>query len=402
MVDSVVTDSNPDVERIEIVGTAHVSEKSVAEVRDAIIQHRPDIVAVELCQRRYLALTGQDTEDDIKISELLSGGKIYLVLVQWLLAYIQKQIGSEMGVRPGAEMLAAIESAREIGARIALVDRDISITIQRFWSAMSLWEKMKMLWSISLAALGFGKDDIDIDKMTDSDVVSQLMDEFRKIAPSAARALVDERDAYIAKNLYELSRYGRVLAVVGAGHRDGIMRYLSNPSSIPDTEMFTATTEKRFGLGKAFSIAVTLIIIATFAYILLFGHSRSSLLLAFGIWFLITGGLSALGVVAARGHPLSIITAFMIAWMTTLNPLVAAGWFAGMVEAWKRKPTIGDVKGLANAESMKDMMDNRFFRVVLVAALANLGATLGTFLGIYIIWQRMGLIDPHEILSHII
>lgn len=180
------------------------------------------------------------------------------------------------------------------------------------------------------------------------------------------------------------------------------MRYLSNPSSIPDTEMFTVTTEKRFGLGKAFSIAVTLIIIATFAYILLFGHSRSSLLLAFGIWFLITGGLSALGVVAARGHPLSIITAFLIAWMTTLNPLVAAGWFAGMVEAWKRKPTIGDVKGLANVESMKDMMDNRFFRVVLVAALANLGATLGTFLGIYIIWQRMGLIDPHEILSHII
>ncbi|ABK14112.1 MAG: TraB/GumN family protein [Methanothrix sp.] len=387
---------------ILVIGTAHVSEKSVAEVREAIEQTRPDIVAVELCQRRYLALTGQDRDEDIKVSELLSGGRIYLVLVQWLLAYIQRQIGSEMGVRPGAEMLAAIEAARVVNARVALVDRDISITIQRFWSAMSIWEKLKMLWSLVVAALGFGKEDLDIDSVTDSDVVSQLMAEFRKIAPSAARALVDERDAYIARNLYDLSRYGKVLAVVGAGHREGIMRYLSDPSRIPDTQIFDAPPEKRFSLGKAFGIIVTLLIILTFVYILVAGYSSGVVLLAFGIWFLVTGGLAALGVVAARGHPLSVLTAFMIAWMTTLNPLVAAGWFAGMVEAWKRKPTMGDVKRLASAESMDEMMENRFFRVVLVAALANLGATLGTFLGIYIIWQRMGLIDPHAIISHII
>ncbi|WP_369425337.1 TraB/GumN family protein [Methanothrix sp.] len=387
---------------IVIIGTAHVSEKSVAEVREAIEQTRPDIVAVELCQRRYLALTGQERDEDIKISELLSGGKIYLVLVQWLLAYIQRQIGSEMGVKPGSEMLAAIDAARAVNARVALVDRDISITIQRFWSAMSIWEKMKMLWSLVVAALGFGKEDLDVDSVTDSDVVSQLMEEFRRIAPSAARALVDERDAYIARNLYELSRYGKVLAVVGAGHREGIMRYLSDPSGIPDTRIFETPPEKGLSLGKVFGVAVTLLIIATFAYILVAGYSSGVVLLAFGIWFLVTGGLAALGVVAARGHPLSILTAFMIAWMTTLNPLVAAGWFAGMVEAWKRKPTMGDVKRLASAESMGEMMENRFFRVVLVAALANLGATLGTFIGIYIIWHRMGLIDPHAILSHII
>lgn len=387
---------------IVIIGTAHVSKKSVAEVREAIEQIRPDIVAVELCQRRYLALTGQERDEDIKISELLSGGKIYLVLVQWMLAYIQRQIGSEMGVKPGSEMLAAIDAAKAVNARVALVDRDISITIQRFWSAMSIWEKLKMLWSLVVAALGFGKEDIDVDSVTDSDVVSQLIAEFRKIAPSAARALVDERDAYIARNLYELSRYGKVLAVVGAGHREGIMRYLSDPSRIPDTRIFDAPPEKGFSLGKAFGVTVTLLIIATFVYILVAGYSSGVVLLAFGIWFLLTGGLAALGVVAARGHPLSILTAFMIAWMTTLNPLVAAGWFAGMVEAWKRKPTMGDVKRLANAESMDEMMDNRFFRVVLVAALANLGATLGTFIGIYIIWHRMGLIDPHAILSHII
>ncbi|MCX8207382.1 MAG: TraB/GumN family protein [Methanothrix sp.] len=387
---------------IVIIGTAHVSEKSVAEVREAIEQTRPDIVAVELCQRRYLALTGQERDEDIKISELLSGGKIYLVLVQWLLSYIQRQIGSEMGVKPGAEMLAAIDAARAVNARVALVDRDISITIQRFWSAMSIWEKMKMLWSLVVAALGFGKEDLDVDSVTDSDVVSQLMAEFRKIAPSAARTLVDERDAYIARNLYELSVYGKVLAVVGAGHREGIMRYLSDPSRIPDTKIFDAPPEKGFSLGKVFGVAVTLLIISTFVYILVAGYSSGVVLLAFGIWFLVTGGLAALGVVAARGHPLSILTAFMIAWMTTLNPLVAAGWFAGMVEAWKRKPTMGDVKRLASAESLGEMMENRFFRVVLVAALANLGATLGTFIGIYIIWHRMGLIDPHAILGHII
>jgi pheromone shutdown-related protein TraB len=186
---------------IIIVGTAHVSEKSVQEVVSKIEEVRPDIVAVELCPARYRALTGQEEEKEIKISELLSGGKLSFFLVQLFLGYIQRKIGDEMGVKPGSEMLAAIEAAKRTGARVALVDRDVGITIQRFWAAMGFWGKIKLIGSLVPAAIGWGEEEIDIDSITQEDIVTQLIGEFRKISPGAANALVDERDAYLARNL---------------------------------------------------------------------------------------------------------------------------------------------------------------------------------------------------------
>jgi len=165
-------------------------------------------VAVELCPARYKALTGQEEETEIKISELLSGGKLYFFLVQWFLAYIQKKIGDELGVKPGSEMLAAIETAKRTGARVALVDRDVGITIQRFWSAMGFLDKVRLIGSLIPSALGWGKEEIDIDTITQEDIVSQMISEFRKISPAAANVLVDERDAYLARNLVALSKPG--------------------------------------------------------------------------------------------------------------------------------------------------------------------------------------------------
>jgi pheromone shutdown-related protein TraB len=385
-----------------IVGTAHVSEKSVQEVTRAIEEAKPDIVAVELCPARYRAITGQEEEKEIKISELLSGSKLYFFLVQMFLAYIQKKIGDEMGVKPGSEMLAAIETAKKTGARVALVDRDISITIQRFWSAMGFLDKVRLIWSLIPAAFGWGEEEIDIDSITQDDIVSQMISEFRKISPGAANVLVDERDAYIARNLFQLSKEGRVLAVVGAGHREGITKHLAHPESIPQIEELKQKPAKKITLARVFGAGVTLLILATIVLVLVNAQSSQNILLAFGIWFIVTGGLSALGVLIAGGHPLSALTALMVAWMTTLNPFVAAGWFAGMVEAWKLKPTVSDLKALAQTGNFDMMMKNKLFKVILVAALANLGAMAGTFLGIYIIWQKMGLINPSELLRGIL
>ena len=387
---------------IIIIGTAHVSEKSVQEVTKAIEETKPDIVAVELCPARYKALTGQEEETEIKISELLSGGRLYFFLVQWFLAYIQKKIGDEMGVKPGSEMLAAIEAAKRTGARVALVDRDVSITIQRFWSAMGFLDKVKLIGSLIPAAFGWGKEEIDIDTITEEDIVSQMISEFRKISPKAANVLLDERDAFLARNLVLLSKQGRVLAVVGAGHREGIARHLAHPEDIPALEGLNEKPAKKITFTRILGVVVSLLILATIGLVLVKAQSSQSLLLAFAIWFIVTGGLSALGVVLARGHPLSALTALMVAWMTTLNPFVAAGWFAGMVEAWKLKPTVADLKRLAQANSFEQMMQNRLFKVILVASLANLGAMAGTFIGIYIIWQRLGLINPSELLKGII
>ena len=385
-----------------IVGTAHVSEKSVQEVIKAIEETRPDIVAVELCPARYRAITGQEEEKEIKISELLSGSKLYFFLVQMFLAYIQKKIGDEMGVKPGSEMLAAIESAKKIGARVALVDRDIGITIQRFWSAMGFLDKVRLIWSLIPAAFGWGEEEIDIDSITQDDIVSQMISEFRKISPGAANVLVDERDAYIARNLFQLSKEGRVLAVVGAGHKEGISNHLAHPENIPQIEELKRKPAKKITVARVFGAGVTLLILVTIGLVLVNAQSSQNILLAFSIWFIVTGGLSALGVLIAGGHPLSALTALMVAWMTTLNPFVAAGWFAGMVEAWKLKPTVSDLKALAQTGNFDQMRKNKLFKVILVAALANLGAMAGTFLGIYIIWQKMGLINPSELLRGIL
>ena len=387
---------------IVIVGTAHVSEKSVQEVVGKIEQLRPDIVAVELCLARYRAITGQEEEREIKISELLSGGKLYLLLVQWFLAYIQRKMGEEMGVKPGSEMLAAIEAAKKAGARVALVDRDISITIQRFWSAMSLLDKARLVWSLLPAAFGRGGDEeIDIDTITQDDIVSQMISEFRKISPGAANVLVDERDAFLARNLYLLSKQGRVLAVVGAGHREGITRHLEHPEKIPAMERLNEKPGRKITLVKVLGVVFSLLILATVALVLITAQSSESMLEALLIWFVFTGGLSALGVLLARGHPLSALTALMVAWMTTLNPFVAAGWFAGMVEAWKIKPTVTDLKSLASADSFSQMLENRLFKVIWVAALSNLGAMAGTFAGIYLIWKTMGL-DIEALLQQVL
>jgi pheromone shutdown-related protein TraB len=394
--------SEAETHEIIIIGTAHVSEKSVQEVIQAIEEKKPDIVAVELCPARYRSLTGQEEEKEIKISELLSGGKLYFFLVQWFLAYIQKKIGDEMGVKPGSEMLAAIDAAKRTGARVALVDRDVGITIQRFWSAMGFLDKVRLVGSLIPAAFGWGEEEIDIDTITQEDIVSQMISEFRKISPAAANVLVDERDAYLARNLHLLSKQGRVLAVVGAGHKEGIIKHLAHPESIPALEGLNEKPSKKVTFAKVFGIGVSLLILATIGLVIIKAQSSQNILLAFGIWFIVTGGLSALGVVLARGHPLSALTALMVAWMTTLNPFVAAGWFAGMVEAWKQKPTVSDLKKLAQASSFDEMMKNRLFKVILVASLANLGAMAGTFIGIYIIWQRMGLINPSELLKGII
>jgi pheromone shutdown-related protein TraB len=387
---------------IIIVGTAHVSEKSVQEVIGKIEEMRPDIVAVELCPARYRALIGQEVEKEIKISELLSGGKLFFFLVQLFLAYIQRKIGEEMGVKPGSEMLAAIEAARRAGARVALVDRDIGITIQRFWSAMGFIDKIRLVGSLIPAAFGRGDEEIDIDSITQADIVSQMISEFRKISPGAANVLIDERDAFLARNLFLLSKQGRVLAVVGAGHREGIVKHLEHPEKIPALEGLNEKPGKKITFVKVFGVVVSLLILATIALVLLMAQSSEIILQAFAIWFVTTGGLSALGVILAKGHPFSALTALLVAWMTTLNPFLAAGWFAGMVEARKLKPSVSDLKKLAAANSFEQMMENRLFKVILVAALSNLGAMAGVILGGILIWQMLGLENMKELISGVI
>ena len=388
--------------KIVLIGTAHVSEKSVSEVKAAIRNLKPDIVAVELCRGRYDSLKGNNVqESQVPIKDILSEGKINYYVIHWLLAYVQKKIGDDMGVKPGAEMLAAIEEAESIGARVALIDRDIQVTLQRFWGKMKFLEKIKMIGSLLGGLIGIGKGmDIDIDQITESDVVTALVNELRGFAPTAAEVLIDERDAYLAGSLVKVAAGGNktVVAVIGAGHKPGVTNYLKNPKTIPSLSSLMEIPKKRFGIGKVIGFGLVGLIFAFFLLLLLSGVSLKLLLIAFGCWFIITGTLSAIGTVLAGGHPYSILTAFFVAWLTTLHPLIAAGWFAGLVEAKQRNPTTADIKALAGIESFREMFKNNFMRVLLVASFANIGSATGAFVATYVM-MKITHLGPMDILN---
>lgn len=397
---------NP-IDNIILVGTAHVSEKSVKEVEEAIELNKPDVVAVELDARRFQALReGDQAQKEIKIKDVLKGNNTLLFMMQWLLASVQKKVGAEMGVKPGAEMMAAIETAQKKGLEVALIDRDLGITLGRFWNKMSLREKFRMFYSLILAFFGFGTDNIDMDKITQEDVVTELVEELRKFTPTAATVLVDERDAYLAHNILQIASTRRVLVVIGAGHREGIRKYLHNPSSIPPIETIsTVPKKKKIPWLKIFSALIILSVVAVFSLLILSGIPLTQLLIALIVLFLAQGVLSALLVALVGGHWKSIVTAFALAWYAFLNPVIAIGWLAGVVEATQRPPTMNDLNTLLGSDdesfldSIKGMFRNRLFKAIAVAAVANIGSMAGTVVGAALLVYYFHLTNPVELLQ---
>lgn len=380
---------------IRLVGTAHVSQKSVDEVRSAIEDLHPDIVAVELDRPRYAALKRESAEPSVQ--EVIRAGNFSQLLVQWLFSYLQRRIGMDVGVEPGAEMLAAIEAAEQRAIPVAMVDRDIRITLQRFWRMMTFFEKIKVLGALAGSLAGLGTEEIDVDALTQQDVISAALEEFRKFAPHGAQALIDERDAYIAYQLTMLkNRYHCVLGVVGAGHVRGISRYLDAPETIPPLSQLVAQP-RVLPWAKILGIGVIILFLFLIVLIGFSGVGLDVLLLALVYWVLINGVLSAGFALLAGGHPLSALTAFAVSWMTSLNPLIAAGWFAAITEAKIRKPTAADFRAIMEAESFRTMRHIPLFRVILVAALTNIGSTIGTFAYFLFIFPVLG-IDPGTVL----
>ncbi|OPY28462.1 MAG: TraB family protein [Methanocella sp. PtaU1.Bin125] len=395
-------------DNVILVGTAHVSERSIREVEEAIDRYRPDVVAVELDERRFQALQQPESaKKDIQIKELLKGNNLMVFLLQWLLAYVQRKVGVQAGVRPGAEMMAAVEAAQRRGMAVALIDRDIGITLNRVWAKMSLREKFRIFSSLVLAMLGYGKDEIDLDEITKEDVVESLLEELKDYAPSMSTVLVEERNAYLAHNLLEIGRTKRVVAAIGAGHREGIRKYLEHPETIPPMASLVEVPQKRkIGFFKILSALIVLSVVAIFGLLLLSGIPLTELLLAVLILFIAQGVLSALLVALIGGHWKSVATAFALAWYGFLNPVLAIGWLAGVVEATQRPPTMNDLNTLLGKDedglldTFRNMLKNRLFKAILVAALANVGSMIGTVVGAAILVYYFHLTDPVTLLQN--
>ena len=371
-------------DNIILIGTAHISEDSVKEVKEAIEKYKPDIVAVELCKRRHEAITKKDKWENTPVTDLLKSNNAYLMLAQTFLSSIQRRLGKEYGVEPGSEMIAAMQEAKKHNLEVALVDRDISVTLKRAWRKMGFREKFRVTWEFLKAMIGYDEEELeelDLKKLMDQDVISSLMEEFGEIAPSASSVLIHERDKYIAKKILDESNKGKVVAVVGAGHLKGIKSYLDKKKLDVNLKELDWVPKKRISILKTIGYAIPVIFAALMIYIYILGGWDKTLH-ALGWWFLINGSLSAIGTIIARGHPLTWLTAFVAAPITSLNPAIAAGWVAGYVEAKLRTPVIKDFKQLSKIESLREFWNNRVIRLLMVVALANVGSMIGTVIAL--------------------
>jgi len=371
------------IDTLEIIGTAHVSQKSVEKVRNTILEKKPEVVAVELCVNRFNNLMNEKYGDNkekksIPIREMMKGDKLTLLLVSGFLSYIQRKIGDEVGVKPGTEMLVAIEAAEEVGARVALIDRDITITLKRALNQMSFLEKLKFLYG--LIGSFFSKEDEleSIDSITEGDTLEEVMGYFQEISPRAFDVLVTERDAYMAKMILEIPE-DNIIAVVGAGHKQGIIKFLENPMEIPSINSLMSLKKSKIPLGKLILYSIPVLFIGIFIIALINGINIQGDLLQF---ILLTGGLSFLGSILTGSKIYSALTAFAVAPVTSIHPLLAAGWFAGIVEAKMRKVNSEDFHELTQCDSFRDLMKNNMFRVLLVVVGANIGCTIGTLISI--------------------
>jgi len=371
-------------DNIILVGTAHISKDSVEEVKQVIEENKPDIVAVELCKRRHESITKKDQWENKPVTSLLKGNNAFFMLAQTFLSSIQRRLGKEYGVEPGSEMIAAMDIAKKHDLKVALVDRDISVTLKRAWKKMGIREKFRLVWEFLKAIIGFDEEeieDLDLKELMDQDVISSMMEEFGEIAPSVTTVLIHERDEYIARKILNESKKGKVVAVVGAGHLEGIEKHINNPKKDLNLKDLEYVPKKRFSILKIIGYAIPVIFAALLVYIILTGGIEKGLL-ALGMWFLINGTLSAIGTIIARGHPLTWLTAFVAAPLTSLNPAIAAGWVAGWVEAKLRTPKIKDFKQLSKLDNFGDFWKNRVIRLLLVVALANVGSMIGTFVAL--------------------
>ena len=372
---------------VVLLGTAHISQTSVDEVREAVEKEKPDVVGVELDIQRLRQLKQGNRWGNTNIGKIISGGQTYLFLLSLLLSNIQRQLGQKIGMKPGMEMLEAIQVAEEKKLKIMLLDRDVNVTLKRAIQKTSLLEKGKLIFSVVSGMFSGKKIKLTkeaIEKLKEKDVMNQLMQQLSKEMPSVKSVLVDERDKYIAYSITH-SPGKKILAVVGAGHIEGIKKHLGTEIDIREISQ----VQKGTNIAKIIGIAVPIVFIVAFVFIFL-TKGTDVTLTALLYWFLANGILSALGVLIARGHPFSIITAFLAAPLTSLHPFFAAGWAAGYVEAKIRNPKVKDFENLRNLNSIGDFTKNQVTKILLVVAAANLGSTLGTLVAFPLIASLLG------------
>ena len=368
-------------ECLTIIGTAHVSADSVDEVKEAIYEQHPEVVAIELDRGRYIRLKKQmmgiQEDDTISVTQIIKDNKVGLFFTTTLLSYFQSKIGADVDVKPGSEMLGAIEACEDLQIPIALIDRDINATLQRALNRMGFIEKSKFLFGILASAIGIGDDeeDIDIEELKNPENLDDLMEMFKDEAPSVYEVLVHERDAYLAGKIMQIPQ-DHVIAVVGAGHKPGIERYLDAPETLPPlSELEKINDKKGIPWTKIILALIPILFVVIFFLAYFNGINITWNIYEFIVISMIMGFI---GSILSGSKIQSAIVGGVVAPLTIIHPLLAAGWFSGLTEAKYRKVRQSDIHNLGKIECFKDLWHNNIFRILLVVVGTNLGVSIAT------------------------
>ncbi|MEJ2725767.1 MAG: TraB/GumN family protein [Deltaproteobacteria bacterium] len=363
---------------VVLIGTAHLSRASTELVKQVIEQERPDTVCVELCRSRYESMTQRTAWQEKDLIKVIKEKKAFLLLSNLMLASFQKRIGRKLGIKPGQEILQALEAAEAVGAEIHLADREIRITLSRTWRLMGLWTKAK-LFAEFLSSVGDLEEikEEDIEKLKERDVLEALLAEIEESLPEVRRVLIDERDRYLAYKI-RTAPGKNIVAVVGAGHVPGVLHYW-------DKQVDMESLERMPPKGRLLSFMKWVLPALICGLIILGFFAAGKVAAAHMIkwWLVANASLAGLGAGLALGHPLTVLSAVLASPLTSLNPMIAAGWVAGVVEALLGKPKVKDFENLPeDIASLKGFWRNKITRILMVVVFTNMGSAVGTFVAI--------------------
>jgi pheromone shutdown-related protein TraB len=369
---------------ILLAGTVHISQESTLEVRSLIESEKPGRVCVEIDEGRYRSMSQDKGWESLDIGKVLKEGKGFLLMANLALAGFQRRMGSGVGGKPGEEMLAAVRAAEEVGIPYSFCDREVQVTLKRAWSMSGFFNKAKLLASLVESAFSNEKmTEAEIEKLKESSELESMMSELASFLPSVKEVLIDERDRFLASRIF-LAQESLVVAVVGAGHLEGIEAWLRR---LDAGEVSSATTDIETSpppskAGKIAGWAIPAIIVGLIVLGFFKSGTTASLALLLR-WVLLNGSLAALGSALCLAHPLTILFSFITAPIATLNPFVGVGLFAGLAEAFLRKPRVSDLENLASdVSSLKGFYTNRVTKILLIFFLSSIGGMIGNFIAL--------------------
>ncbi|MCP4339737.1 MAG: TraB/GumN family protein [Desulfobulbaceae bacterium] len=370
-----------------LVGTAHISQESVDLVRKVIEQERPDYVCLELDDKRYQALTQKKQWEALDLKTIIKNKQLSTLLVSLLMSSYQKRLGGKLGVTPGAELLMAAQTAKDLQIPISLCDRDVRITLRRAWKSTSFFKKGYLL--ASLLASIFDKSEISEEKLQEikqKDVLTELMSEMGEALPDLKRVLIDERDIYLVEKI-KSSPGKNIVAVVGAGHIAGMLTQFNTDNKHKISEVTLIPP-----VSKGYKIAgwaIPLLIIGSLALI---GVQKGASVAGENIlfWILANGIPASIGALLALAHPLTTLSAFASAPITSLTPVIGAGYVTAFIQVLACPPVVKEFETAGeDISSFKGWWKNRLLRVFLVFILTGFGSAIGTWVGGYEIFKNL-------------